>query len=227
MITGRENRRGPRASAVPGLGHAAVSQPPLRLRQRLAQQKTVRLQSPYAGAQSLFPVVRVHPLPASPPAVTAGIAGYLVYWLSAGDRTAAGMTVLAILLTVISLGLDGEPGSARVRWIRRAYLLTLIPIAAITAVSWTGLPSLLAGAGLALGCLGRWQTDAARFRLLMSASILPWLAHDVLTLAAASICADIFGIGRGAQMAWNDLAALRSGLPKPAAATGRALVAAV
>jgi hypothetical protein len=137
------------------------------------------------------------------------------------------MTVLAILLTVISLGLDGEPGSARVRWIRRAYLLTLIPIAAITAVSWTGLPSLLAGAGLALGCLGRWQTDAARFRLLMSASILPWLAHDVLTLAAASICADIFGIGRGAQMAWNDLAALRSGLPKPAAATGRALVAAV
>jgi hypothetical protein len=49
--------------------------------------------------------------------------GYVVYWSLQNDWTAAGMTILAILLTVLSVGLDGDPDSARVRWMRIPLIL--------------------------------------------------------------------------------------------------------
>jgi hypothetical protein len=141
--------------------------------------------------------------------------GYVLYWWLQNDWTAAGMTVLAILLTVLSVGLDGEPDSGRVRWTRRGFLLTLIPVAAITAFTWSGLSSFLAGIGLAMGCLARWQTDGGRFKALMFSSALPWLAHDLLTMAGSSICADVFAIGRGGWVLWREHAAARVVLGAP------------
>jgi len=127
--------------------------------------------------------------------------GYVAYWLLLGHRTAALMTLMAMGLNLLSIGLEGPPGSARVRWTRRAYLFALLPVAALSLVTWEGPHSLLAGTGIALGCLARWQTKPTRFRLILSATSLPWLAHDLLVGTLPALASDAFGIGRGIQFA--------------------------
>lgn len=124
--------------------------------------------------------------------------GYILHWALKGDWTAAGLSVLSLLLTLLSTGLSGPVGSLRVTWTRRAFVLALVPVAVIAAATWNGLPSLFAAVGMALGCYARWQTESVRFRRLMLATSLPWLAHDLLAQSAAAVCADLFGITRGA-----------------------------
>jgi hypothetical protein len=127
--------------------------------------------------------------------------GYVVYWVLLGHRTAALMTVLGMGVNLLSLGLEGPADSARVRWTRRAYLAALVPVFALTLSTWEGLPSLLAGTGVALGCIARWQIKPMPFRLLMSTASLPWLAHDLLVGTLPALASDAFGIARGIQIA--------------------------
>lgn len=127
--------------------------------------------------------------------------GYVIYWVLLGHRTAALMTVVGMGVNLLSLGLEGPADSARVRWTRRAYLAALVPVFALTLGTWEGLPSLLAGTGVALGCIARWQVKPTRFRLLMSTPSLPWLAHDLLVGTLPALASDAFGIARGIQIA--------------------------
>jgi hypothetical protein len=127
--------------------------------------------------------------------------GYVTYWILLDHWTAALMTLLTMGLNVLALGLEGPADSARVRWTRRAYLIALLPVFGLTLGTWEGLPSLLAGTGVALGCLARWQVKPKRFRLLMSSTSLPWLAHDLLVGTLPVLASDAFGIARGLQIA--------------------------
>jgi hypothetical protein len=127
--------------------------------------------------------------------------GYVIYWVLLGHRTAALMTVFGMALNLMALGLEGPVDSARVRWTRHAYLAALAPVFALTLATWEGLPSLLAGAGVALGCIARWQIKPLRFRLMMSTPNLPWLAHDLLVGTLPALASDAFGIARGLQIA--------------------------
>ncbi len=135
--------------------------------------------------------------------------GYLLSWTLRGELTAAGMSLMSILITLLSTGMDGPSGSARVLWTRRAFVIALLPIAGITATSWSGVGSLLAGMGLSVSCLARWQTDQGRFKLLMFGSSLPWLAHDLMALSGPSVCGDLFALGRGIWTTWRVRATTR------------------
>src|SRR5919202_40653 len=90
--------------------------------------------------------------------------GFILHWALQAHWTAAALTVLTMLLTLISAALDGSPNSRRVRGARALYLVALLPVAAVTAWSWEGWHSLFAALGTAIACCGRWQTDKARFR---------------------------------------------------------------
>jgi hypothetical protein len=127
--------------------------------------------------------------------------GYVIYWVLLGHRTAALMSVFGMGLNLLSLGLEGPAASVRVLWTRRAYLAALAPVFALTLGTWEGLPSLLAGSGVALGCIARWQINPTRFRLMMSTPNLPWLAHDLLVGTLPALASDAFGIARGIQIA--------------------------
>ena len=144
--------------------------------------------------------------------------GYGIYWAGLGDATAAAMSVLAMLLTLLSAGLGGPEGSAMVRWTRRAFMAALIPVAGISLLTWDGLPSAFAAAGMALGCAARWQADGTRFQRLMLSTNLPWLAHDLMAGSAPALASDLFGLARAA---WIGVAEFRR--RRPAALRGIAV----
>src|SRR4051794_1113974 len=75
--------------------------------------------------------------------------GFILHWALQGHWTAAGMTVLTMLLALISAALDGPPDSRGVRLARALYLLALLPVAALAAWSWAGWHSLFAAASVA------------------------------------------------------------------------------
>jgi hypothetical protein len=137
--------------------------------------------------------------------------GWILHWGLQHDATAAWMSVLSLLLTVLSAAIGGKPGGALVRWGRRAFLLALVPVVIICAFTWNGWLSAFASTGMAVGCLARWQADGSRFRRLLLATSLPWLAHDALGLSAPAVASDLFSLARGCWLEWS---LRRAALPK-------------
>lgn len=133
----------------------------------------------------------------------AGSCCFLAHWALQGRATAAAMTGLLLGMAVLSLFLEGPADSPRVRRVRRFYLAALLPIIGFAALTWSGLPSLFAAIGTAMGCYGRWQTDPARHRAVLLASSVPWLAHNLLVGSVPGMCTDLFGLGRAAWLAWG------------------------
>src|ERR687886_885181 len=81
--------------------------------------------------------------------------GFILHWALQGHWTAAGLTVLTMLLALISAALDGPPDSRGVRFARSLYLAALLPVVALMAWSWEGWHSLFAALGTAIACCGR------------------------------------------------------------------------
>jgi hypothetical protein len=127
--------------------------------------------------------------------------GFILHWALQGHWTAAGLTVLTMLLALISAALDGPPDSRGVRVARSLYLVALLPVAALTAWSWEGWHSLFAALGTAIACCGRWQTDKTRFRALILACSVPWFAHNLAVGSLPAMASDLFLMGRGAWLA--------------------------
>ena len=127
--------------------------------------------------------------------------GFLLHWALQGHWTAAGMTVLTMLLTLISAALDGPPDSRGIRLARSLYLVALLPVVLLAACSWEGWHSLFAALGMAIACFGRWQTDKTRFRALILASSVPWFAHNLAVGSAPAMMSDVFLMSRGAWLA--------------------------
>jgi hypothetical protein len=127
--------------------------------------------------------------------------GFILHWALQGHWTAAGMTVLTMLLTLISAALDGPPDGRGVRIARSLYLAALLPVTVLAAWSWEGWHSLFAALGTAIACYGRWQTDKARFRALILACSVPWFAHNLAVGSVPAMASDLFLMGRGAWLA--------------------------
>jgi hypothetical protein len=127
--------------------------------------------------------------------------GFILHWALQEHWTAASLTVLTMLLTLISAALDGPPNSNGVRVARLLYLVALLPVAALTAWSWEGWHSLFAALGTTVACCGRWQTDKARFRALILACSVPWFAHNLSVGSVPAMVSDLFLMGRGAWLA--------------------------
>ncbi|MCB4823606.1 YgjV family protein [Roseicella aerolata] len=132
-----------------------------------------------------------------------GSACFLLHWVLQGQGTAATMTGLLLCIAALSLFLEGPPDSARLGLIQRLYVAALIPVVLLTAATWSGAASFFAAIGTALGCYGRWQTDPGRHRAILLASSMPWLLHSILVGSVPGVCTDLFGLGRGTWLKWQ------------------------
>lgn len=131
-------------------------------------------------------------------AQTAGAMAFIAHYLLIGALTGAAMVSISVVQALAALSEE------RPHWRRLVYLSTIPALAAMTAVTWQGLPSLFAALGLALTTAARWQRSVAALRVLFLVSAVAWIAHDILAGSLQGIVADI-ACGAGLVHAlWRD-----------------------
>jgi hypothetical protein len=129
--------------------------------------------------QLIWPVFRTH---RSIMTVQFGIgADYSVHYALLEAWSGAGVAGLGALQSALAYQFGGRP------WFRRVGLVFLPVVAAICYATWTGLPSLIAFAAVALIMIGRMQTDTLRLRILLLAAAPFGMAYDVLVGAAPAL----------------------------------------
>ncbi|WP_207477460.1 YgjV family protein [Arenibaculum pallidiluteum] len=104
----------------------------------------------------------------------AGIASLALHYTLTGAATAAAVNTLGAAQISASLLFGAR---SNLRWIPYALAPLVVTAAALT---WNGLPSLLAVAGTAFIVIGRVLESPERTRLLVVAGAPFWLAHDLL-----------------------------------------------
>jgi hypothetical protein len=117
--------------------------------------------------------------------------GYGLHYLLWGSATAATVNGLGAVQTAAALLFGGSP---RLRW------LVFAPIPALAgacALTWHGLPSVLALVGQTLTAFGRVQLDTRTMRVLVSCGTLFWLAHDTV-IGSPVLIADLMSLTIGA-----------------------------
>ncbi|KAA0598086.1 hypothetical protein J2848_005496 [Azospirillum lipoferum] len=132
---------------------------------------------------------------------------FALHFAMVGAPTAAALNGLAALQVVAALAVGGRPA------FRIVYLLILPVIAAVMAVTWTGLPSAFAAAGMALISLARYQTQVARFRGTMLVALPCWFVHNSLVGSVPGMISDVTGI---VVNAWMLLRGTGMAPPQPA-----------
>ncbi|WP_247882069.1 YgjV family protein [Azospirillum sp. TSH100] len=121
--------------------------------------------------------------------------------------TAAALNGLAAIQVLAALAVGGRAA------FRIAYLLILPVIAVVMALTWTGLPSAFAAAGMALISLARYQTQVARFRGTMLVALPCWFVHNSLVGSVPGMISDLTGI---VVNAWMLLRGTGMAPPQPA-----------
>lgn len=124
--------------------------------------------------------------------------GFALHFTLVGAPTAAALNGLAALQVLAALALGTWPA------FRIVYLLILPVIAAVMAVTWTGLPSVFAAAGMALISLARYQTRVAVFRGTMLVALPCWFVHNCLVGSIPGMVSDLTGIAVNAWMLLRD-----------------------
>lgn len=115
---------------------------------------------------------------------------YGLHYALLGAWTGTGMTLLGASQTLAALLLAGNPHA-------RYAALAFLPLAAgMTWFTWSGTPSLCAGAALSLIMIGRMQLDEIRMRVLLLSAAPFGMSYDVLVgslpgLAGGCIAAGI------------------------------------
>ncbi|AWK87339.1 YgjV family protein [Azospirillum thermophilum] len=132
-----------------------------------------------------------------------------VHFALLGSPTGALMNVLSGLQILAAIPLGSRPA------FRIVYLLILPVIAAVMALSWSGLPSLFAAAGTALVSLSRYQTAVPPFRLFMLMALPCWFGHNFLVGSVPGMMSDSAGIIFNLWMLGRDGPARRP-VPAPA-----------
>lgn len=113
---------------------------------------------------------------------------FAVHYAMVGAPTASALNGLAALQVVAALAIGARPA------FRIVYLAILPVIAAVMAVTWTGLPSVFAAGGMALISLARYQTRVAPFRGIMLVALPCWFVHNSLVGSVPAMIADVTGI---------------------------------
>lgn len=109
---------------------------------------------------------------------------FLSHYALIGALTGSLMNLLATLQALAAIPLGTRPG------FRVIYLLTLPAIALGLALSWTGLPSVMAALGMAGISLGRYQLRVLRFRTILMVTIPFWVAHNLLVGSLPGLMSD-------------------------------------
>ncbi|CAO3414891.1 YgjV family protein [Azospirillum endophyticum] len=119
---------------------------------------------------------------------------FSLHFAMVGAQTGAALNGLAALQVLAALAIGTRPA------FRIVYLLILPVIAAVMAVTWTGLPSAFAAAGMALISLARYQTRVALFRGTMLLALPCWFVHNSLVGSLPAMISDLTGIAVNAWM---------------------------
>ncbi|CBS87664.1 YgjV family protein [Azospirillum lipoferum] len=135
--------------------------------------------------------------------------GFALHFAMVGAPTAAALNALAALQVLVALALGTSPA------FRLVYLLILPVIAAVMAMTWTGLPSVFAAAGMALISLARYQTGVAVFRGTMLVALPCWFVHNCLVGSIPGMVSDLTGIAVNVWRLLSDRTA-----PRPPTQTG-------
>jgi uncharacterized membrane protein (UPF0136 family) len=123
---------------------------------------------------------------------------FALHYRMLGAGTGSAMCLVGALQALIS-------ASLRSTWARRgAFGAALAASLAITAATWSGLPSGLALCGQSMGALGRLQRSEQAIRLSFLGSEMFWTAHNTvvgsswgLTSDAMSVTMLLIGLWRG------------------------------
>ena len=113
---------------------------------------------------------------------------FTVHLLLLGAVTGALMNGLSAVQVAAAIPLGTRPG------FRVVYLAVLPVVAAGLALTWHGVPSLFAAAGMALVSLSRYQTDVRRLRLIMMLAFPCWFAHNLLVGSLPGVLSDVVGM---------------------------------
>lgn len=113
---------------------------------------------------------------------------FAIHYGLLGAPTGAVLNVLSGLQILAAIPLGSRPG------FRIVYLLLLPVIAAVMALTWTGLPSVFAAAGMAFVSLSRYQTAVVPFRLCMAVALPCWFGHNFLVGSVPGMISDCVGM---------------------------------
>jgi hypothetical protein len=131
--------------------------------------------------------------------------GFVVHYALLDQWTATALNGTMAVQTLLALLFSRAP---QLRWVYAA--LIPVPIV-IGAVTWHGLPSVLAATAALLSTLGRMQTREIALRTLLLASMPIWADHDVVVGSLPGLIADLLGIGISAVMLARRLAPGKGG----------------
>jgi hypothetical protein len=120
--------------------------------------------------------------------------GFALHYALLGHWTAVAMNGLMGVQTVVAIMLVRRP---KLCW---AYYALMPVLGLASAVTWQGLPSLLAAAAAAVSTIGRMQTNAAALRVLLLASTPFWAAHDLIVGSVPGLIADLLSMAIGTTM---------------------------
>jgi hypothetical protein len=117
--------------------------------------------------------------------------GFGLHYALWGGATAAAINGLGAIQTAASLLFGTSP---RLRCLGYALIPAIVGASALT---WGGIPSLLAAIGQTLMALGRMQIKPSAMRILVLSGVLFWVAHD-LVIRSPLVIADLLSLAIGA-----------------------------
>lgn len=118
----------------------------------------------------------------------AGSLLFALHYLLLGAGTAAAMCVMGALQGVALVVLIDRR--------RRIGVVcgTIAIGAAVSALTWSGLPTLLAQGGQAMSAVGRLQLDTQRLRLWFLGSVVFWCSHNLMVGSVFGLCSDTLAL---------------------------------
>lgn len=118
----------------------------------------------------------------------AGSLLFALHYILLGASTAAAMCVMGAMQGVALVVLID-------RRQRIAVVGATMAIAAVvTALTWTGLPSLLSQGGQAVSAIGRLQLDTQRLRLWFLVSVAFWCSHNLMVGSVFGLASDTLAL---------------------------------
>ena len=119
---------------------------------------------------------------------------FVVHYALLGHWTAVAMNGLMGVQTVIAIMLVRHPK------LRLAYYALMPGLAAVSLMTWQGLPSFLSAAATTLSTVGRMQTNETALRVILLTSTPFWMGHDLIVGSLPGLIADVLSMVTGAAM---------------------------
>lgn len=109
------------------------------------------------------------------------------YW-HIGASTGAAMCALSVMQSLTSMRFGGR--AKRPAWFAAFFAVNAGAVLALTAATWSGWPSALAGIGALCAIRARFQVDAEAMRLNFIGASTAWAGHNLLVGSPFALTCD-------------------------------------